>query len=155
MLKMNSSETNDFRVVEIPAPERERKWGFCCQDWSHQDCGIWLANVLYFEWGLTRALCETVMWFCRRYLPYSLYVISKRIGPVVKNNMLRMKYRFIVTQESYLWSWFYEFHNPIFKRVSEKGRSYGYRPVNYTPWWGRYADIPSPKKASPYRCLEQ
>lgn len=54
------------------SPERGRKWAFCCKDWSHQDSGIWLANVLYFEWALTRALCETTTWFCGRYLPYFL-----------------------------------------------------------------------------------
>lgn len=72
MLKMKSSRQMASEQWKFQPQERRRKWAFCSKGWSHQDCGIWLANVLYFEWGLTRALCETIMWFCGRYLPYFL-----------------------------------------------------------------------------------
>lgn len=45
----------------------------------------------------------------------SYYVISRGLGPVVKNNMLHMKYRFIGTGISYLWSWVYGFNNLFFQ----------------------------------------
>lgn len=50
----------------------------------------------------------------------SNYMISRGIGPVVKNNMLHMKHRFTGTWVSYLWSWVYGFNNLFWKRVSEE-----------------------------------
>lgn len=122
-------KTNGFWAVEIPAP-REK------EENELSVVGAEATKTVVSDW----LMCYTEDWQepyvkspCDSVEDTSLtfyYVISKAIGPVVKNNMLHMKYRFIATRVSNLWFWAYAFNNRLSKRVSEGGRSYGEEPVN-------------------------
>lgn len=116
MLKMKSLRQMAFEQWKFQPQERGRKWAFSSKGWSHQALWYLIGYICYIlseDWQepYVKPLCDSAE--DTSLIPY--YVISKGIGPVVKNNMLHMKYRFIRTQASYLWFWLYGFNNLFFQ----------------------------------------